>query len=82
MFLWSPGSNIPESAFLFVNMVVRLRLQRFGRRAQAFYRIVAADARSPRDGRHLEILGTWNPHPDRFGAKHLRLDMTRIKYWV
>ena len=37
-------------------MVVRLRLQRFGRKHSPFYRMVAADARAPRDGRFLEIV--------------------------
>jgi small subunit ribosomal protein S16 len=37
-------------------MVVRIRLQRFGRRNRPFYRIVSADSRSPRDGRFLEIV--------------------------
>jgi hypothetical protein len=43
-------------------MVVRIRLARHGRRNRAFYRIVAADSRSPRDGRFLEVLGFYNPH--------------------
>jgi small subunit ribosomal protein S16 len=42
-------------------MVVRIRLARHGRRNRAFYRIVAANSRSPRDGRFLEILGFYNP---------------------
>ncbi len=37
-------------------MVVRIRLQRFGRHDQPFYRIVAADSRSPRDGRFIELV--------------------------
>ena len=37
-------------------MVVRLRLQRFGRTHKPFYRIVAADSRAPRDGKHLEVV--------------------------
>ena len=42
-------------------MAVRLRLKRMGRKKQPFYRIVAADQRSPRDGRHIEVLGHYNP---------------------
>ena len=41
--------------------MVRIRLRRVGRKKQASYRIVAADARSPRDGRFIEILGHYNP---------------------
>ncbi|KAL4856734.1 30S ribosomal protein S16-2 [Chlorella vulgaris] len=44
-------------------MVVRLRLARFGRKNFPFYRIFAADARCPRDGRHLEQLGHFDPIP-------------------
>ncbi len=42
-------------------MAVRLRLTRVGKKKQPSYRIVAADSRSPRDGRYLEILGTYDP---------------------
>ena len=42
-------------------MAVRLRLTRVGKKKQPTYRIVAADARAPRDGRYLEIVGTYDP---------------------
>ncbi len=42
-------------------MAVRLRLQRHGKKGKPFYHLVAADARSPRDGRFIERLGTYNP---------------------
>ena len=41
--------------------MVRLRLTRGGRRKRPFYRIVAADSRMPRDGRYIEVLGTYDP---------------------
>jgi small subunit ribosomal protein S16 len=41
--------------------VVRLRLTRGGRHKRPFYRIVAADSRKPRDGRYIEVLGTYDP---------------------
>nr|CCA14998.1 30S ribosomal protein S16 putative [Albugo laibachii Nc14]CCA25489.1 30S ribosomal protein S16 putative [Albugo laibachii Nc14] len=63
-------------------MVVRLRLARWGRKDVPFYRIVAADARSPRDGRHLEILGTFNPIADAAGIKELRVNRDRVHYWM
>ena len=44
--------------------MVRLRLQRFGRKKRPFYRIVAADARAPRDGEFVEIVGHYDPLPD------------------
>lgn len=42
-------------------MAVKLRLKRMGAKKRPFYRIVAADSRSPRDGRFIELLGTYNP---------------------
>lgn len=42
-------------------MAVKLRLKRMGAKAKPFYRIVAADSRSPRDGRFIETVGTYNP---------------------
>ncbi|RWR75227.1 Ribosomal protein S16 [Cinnamomum micranthum f. kanehirae] len=44
-------------------MVVRIRLSRFGCKNRPFYRVMAADSRSPRDGKHLEVLGYYNPLP-------------------
>ena len=41
--------------------MVRLRSQRFGSKKRPFYRIVATDSRNPRDGRFIEIVGTYNP---------------------
>lgn len=42
-------------------MAVKLRLQRLGKKKQPLYRIVAADSRSPRDGKFIEVVGTYNP---------------------
>lgn len=42
-------------------MAVKLRLKRMGAKSRPFYRIVAADSRSPRDGRFIESVGTYNP---------------------
>ena len=42
-------------------MAVKLRLKRMGAKQAPFYRIVAADARAPRDGRDIEVIGTYNP---------------------
>uniref|UniRef100_A0A7S1VML7 30S ribosomal protein S16, chloroplastic n=1 Tax=Grammatophora oceanica TaxID=210454 RepID=A0A7S1VML7_9STRA len=63
-------------------MVVRLRLQRFGKRNRPFYRMVAANVRAPRDGKFLEIIGTYNPIATRAGLKEIRLKTDRIKYWL
>ena len=45
-------------------MAVKLRLKRMGSKQRPFYRIVAADARSPRDGRFIEEIGTFDPNTD------------------
>jgi small subunit ribosomal protein S16 len=63
-------------------MPVKLRLQRFGRRNLPFYRIVAADSRSPRDGRFIENVGTYNPTPFSDGIKEVTANSERIKYWI
>uniref|UniRef100_A0A7S2I5C2 30S ribosomal protein S16 n=1 Tax=Helicotheca tamesis TaxID=374047 RepID=A0A7S2I5C2_9STRA len=63
-------------------MVVRLRLQRFGRTHSPFYRMVAADSRAPRDGKFLEIVGTYNPIANKEGIKEIRLKTDRLKYWI
>lgn len=42
-------------------MAVKLRLKRMGAKKRPFYRVVAADARSPRDGKFIELVGTYNP---------------------
>ena len=60
-------------------MSVRIRLTRKGTKKKPFYRIVAADIESPRDGRFLEVLGTYNPMTEP-AAVVLKED--RIKYWL
>ena len=61
-------------------MAVRLRLKRFGRRHQSFYRISAMDTRRPRDGRVIEELGWYDPEAK---AEHqLSLKRERIEHWL
>jgi len=60
-------------------MAVKIRLARGGAKKRPFYRIVASDARSPRDGRFLEKLGTYNPMT-KDGT--VTLDRARIDYWI
>jgi small subunit ribosomal protein S16 len=59
--------------------VIKLRLRRMGAKRQPSYRIVAADARSPRDGRFIEVVGFYNPKTDPLT---LRVNNERAKYWV
>eukprot|EP00898_Chlorokybus_atmophyticus_P003214 jgi/Chlat1/3894/Chrsp26S04178 len=63
-------------------MPVRLRLARFGRHNWPFYRIFVADSRAPRDGRHIDVVGTYDPIPNKDGNKHISLNTERIKYWL
>ncbi|KAK7269504.1 hypothetical protein RIF29_22235 [Crotalaria pallida] len=63
-------------------MVVRIRLSRFGCKNKPFYRVMAADSRSPRDGKHLELLGYYNPLPGQDGEKRMGLNFDRVKYWL
>ncbi len=63
-------------------MSVALRLSRGGSKKRPFYRIVAADIRSPRDGRYLERLGTYNPMKEKTDPERIYLNKERIKYWL
>ena len=47
-----------------VKMAVKIRLRRMGRKKDPFYRIIVADSRSPRDGRFIEEIGTYDPRTD------------------
>ena len=60
-------------------MAVKIRLARHGAKKRPFYRIVAADSESPRDGRFLEKLGTYNPLVD---PVQVELNEERVKYWI
>eukprot|EP00245_Coleochaete_scutata_P004563 TRINITY_DN17280_c0_g1_i1.p1 TRINITY_DN17280_c0_g1~~TRINITY_DN17280_c0_g1_i1.p1 ORF type:complete len:119 (-),score=11.85 TRINITY_DN17280_c0_g1_i1:377-733(-) len=62
--------------------MVRIRLARFGRRNLPFYRIFVADSRSPRDGKHLDIVGHYNPLPGKDGMKRIGINTERVKYWL
>ncbi|CAM9126578.1 unnamed protein product, partial [Ectocarpus fasciculatus] len=63
-------------------MPVRLRLQRFGQKHLPYYRIVAADAKAPRDGRFIERVGNFNPIPDKHGIKEIRVNVEKARYWI
>ena len=62
-------------------MSVRIRMKKLGRRHRPFYRICAMDARSPRDGRVLEELGTYDPMVADVDARAV-LNGERISYWL
>ena len=60
-------------------MAVRIRLARHGTTNRPFYRIVAADSSSPRDGRFIELLGTYDPLTE---PEKVTLKPERVKYWL
>ena len=60
-------------------MAVKLRLTRVGSKKNPIYRVVAADSRSPRDGRFLEIVGRYNPQTD---PSTIDLDEQKVKAWL
>jgi small subunit ribosomal protein S16 len=60
-------------------MAVKLRLTRVGSKKNPIYRIVAADSRSPRDGRFLEIVGRYNPQTD---PSTIEFDEAKVKEWL
>ena len=60
-------------------MAVKLRLTRVGSKKNPIYRVVAADSRSPRDGKFIEIVGRYNPQTD---PSTIDLDEDKIKAWL
>ena len=60
-------------------MAVKLRLTRVGSKKNPIYRVVAADSRSPRDGKFIEIVGRYNPQTD---PSTIELDEEKIKGWI
>ncbi len=60
-------------------MAVKIRLARAGAKKRPYYRIVAADARSPRDGRFLEKLGTYDPTTN---PATVVIDRPRVEHWI
>jgi small subunit ribosomal protein S16 len=60
-------------------MAVKIRLARYGAKKKPFYRVVATESRSPRDGRFIEIVGTYDP---RNKATGINLDVRAIREWM
>ena len=59
--------------------MVKIRLRRMGAKKKPFYRIVVADSRSPRDGRSIEEIGTYNPLTD---PAEIKVDVDKAKAWM
>ncbi len=60
-------------------MATKIRLARIGSKKNPIYRVVVADARSPRDGRFIEIVGRYNPQTD---PSTIELDADKIHDWI
>ncbi len=63
-------------------MALKIRLSRGGAKKRPFYHVVVADSRSPRDGRFIERVGTYNPMVPKDHAERLTLKEERIQYWM
>lgn len=59
--------------------MVKIRLRRMGAKKAPYYRLVVADSRSPRDGRCIEEIGTYDPSAE---GEKVNVDMERVKYWI
>ncbi|WP_294266284.1 30S ribosomal protein S16 [uncultured Sphingomonas sp.] len=63
-------------------MAISMRLSRGGSKKRPYYRIVVADARSPRDGKFIEKIGTYNPLLAKDSDERVKLDTDRAKHWL
>jgi small subunit ribosomal protein S16 len=63
-------------------MALKIRLSRGGAKKRPFYHVVVADSRSPRDGRFIERVGTYNPMVPKDHAERLTLKEERIQHWM
>ncbi|MET3615341.1 small subunit ribosomal protein S16 [Rhizobium aquaticum] len=63
-------------------MALKIRLARGGSKKRPYYQIVIADARSPRDGRFLEKVGSWNPMIAKDAEGRIVLNNERIQHWL
>lgn len=59
--------------------MVKIRLRRMGAKKAPYYRIVVADSRSPRDGRFIEEIGTYDPMAE---DNKINVEMDRVEYWI
>ena len=60
-------------------MAVKMRLKRMGAKKRPFYRIVVADSRSPRDGKFIDLIGTYNPLTN---PAEIKIDNEKAREWI
>lgn len=63
-------------------MSVKIRLSRAGAKKRPYYRVVVADTRSPRDGRFIEKIGSYNPMVPHDNPDRIKFDADRVKHWM
>lgn len=63
-------------------MALSMRLSRGGSKKRPYYKIVVADARSPRDGKFIERIGSYNPQLPKDSEERVKLDAERAKHWI
>jgi small subunit ribosomal protein S16 len=62
--------------------MLKIRMSRGGTKKRPFFKIVIADARSPRDGRFIERIGHYNPLLPKENAERVKIDLERVKHWL
>ena len=60
-------------------MAVKMRLTRMGKKKQPFYRVVVCDSRAPRQGRYIDLIGTYDPLQE---PSEIRLDLDKVRSWL
>ena len=62
--------------------MLKIRMSRGGTKKRPFFKIVVADARSPRDGRFIERIGHYNPLLPKDNPERIKIDLERVKHWL
>ena len=63
-------------------MAVKIRLTRLGAKKKPFYRVIIANSTAPRDGKFIEIVGTYDPMLAKENPDRVKLKQDRIQYWL
>lgn len=63
-------------------MAVKIRLTRLGAKKKPFYRVVIANSTAPRDGKFIEIIGTYDPMLAKENPARIKLKQERVQYWL
>ncbi len=63
-------------------MAVKIRLTRLGSKKKPFYRVVIANSTAPRDGKFIEIVGTYDPMLEKTNPERIKLKKERVDYWL